>query len=87
MLIGDRQTLAGLYPYMLRTTSGNQETKAMLIGDRQTLAGLYPYMLRTTSGNQETKAMLMADTNTGWALPLHVVDHTRESGHQGHAHR
>ena len=25
-------------------------------------------------------------TNTGWALPLHVVDHTRESGDQGHAH-
>ena len=43
MLIADRQTLAGLYPYMLWTTPGNQETKAMLIADRQTLAGLYPY--------------------------------------------
>ena len=50
----------------------------MLIADRQTLAGLYPYMLWTTPGNQET--------NTGWALPLHVVDHTRESGDQCHAH-
>ena len=44
MLIADRQTLAGLYPYMW-TTPGNQETMAMLIADRQTLAGLYPYML------------------------------------------
>ena len=61
MLIADRQTLAGLYPYMLWTTPGNQETKAMLIADRQTLAGLYPYMLWTTPGNQETKAMLIAD--------------------------
>ena len=85
MLIADRQTLAGLYPYMLRTTPGNQETQAMLIADRQTLAGLYPSMLWITPGNQETKAMLML-TNTGWALPLHVEDHTRESGDQGHAH-
>ena len=44
MLIADRQTLAGLYPYMLWTTPGNQETnKAMLIDDRQRLAGLYHY--------------------------------------------
>ena len=47
MLIADRQTLAGLYPYMLWTTPGNQETKVMFIADRQTLAGLYPYMLWT----------------------------------------
>ena len=59
----------------------------MLIADRQTLAGLYPDMLWTTPGNQETKAMvIVVDDNTGWALPLHVVDHTRESGDQGHAH-
>ena len=25
-------------------------------------------------------------THTGWALLLHVVDHTKESGDQGHAH-
>ena len=55
MLIADRQTLAGLYPYMLWTTPGNQETNVMLIADRQTLAGLYPYMLWTTPGNQETQ--------------------------------
>ena len=45
MLIADRQTLGGLYYYMLWTTPGNQETNAMLIADRQTLAELYPYML------------------------------------------
>ena len=37
MLIADRQTLAGLYPYMLWITPGNQETNAILIADRQAL--------------------------------------------------
>ena len=64
MVIADRQTLAGLYPSMLWTTPGNQETKAMVIADRQTLAGLYPSMLWTTPGNREAKAMVIADRQT-----------------------
>ena len=59
----------------------------MLIADRQTLAGVYPYMLWTTPGNQVDQGHAHSwQTNTGWALPLHVVVHTRESGDQGHAH-
>ena len=66
MLTADRSyTQAGLYPYMLWTTPGNQEAKAMLTADRSyTQAGLYPYMLWTAPGNQETKAMLIADRQT-----------------------
>ena len=73
MLIADRHTLAGLYPYMLWTTPGNQETKVMLIADTQTLARLYPYMLWTTSGNQDTNVMLIADTQT--LTRLNLVQH------------
>ena len=71
MLIAERQPLAGLYPYMLWTTPGNQETKVMLIAERQALAGLYPYTLWTTPGNQETKVMLIAERQAlAIALPL-----------------
>ena len=73
MLIANRQTLAGLYPYVLWTTPGNQETKAMLIAVRQTLAGLYPYMLWTTPGNQETKVMLIAVRQTLAGLYPYVL--------------
>ena len=81
MLIADRQTLAGLYPYMLWATPGNQETNAMLIADRHTWLDSTPYMFWTTPGNQETNAMLIAERQTlVRPYPIHVLDHTRESG-------
>ena len=73
MLIGDRQTLARLYPYMLWTTPRNQEANAMLIGDRQTLARLYLYMSWTTPGNQEARAMLIGDRKILARLYLYML--------------
>ena len=55
MLIADRQTLARLYPDMLWTTPGNQETNAMLIADRQTLDRLYP----TCYGHQGIRRQML----------------------------
>ena len=45
---------------------------------------VYPDMLWTTPGNQEAKVMLMPTDKH--CPPRHVVDHTRESRGQGHAH-
>ena len=61
MFIADRQTLTGLYSYMVWTTPWNQEASAMLIADRQTLTGLYSYMVWITPWNQE--ASVIADSS------------------------